>query len=308
MLQVTIGTRDRGWVEILSGLELGAPVITEGVIKIRDGASVTTIVPPNRHRATGHREPDPQEIELMWLSDVSVKRPVFATVISLMLLAFGTLSFNYLPLREYPDISAPVVSIGTSYTGASADVIETRITQVIEDQISGIEGIKNIRSSSRDEFSAINIEFELDRDIDEAANDVRDRVSRVLGRLPQDVDPPIVAKQDSDARPVMYMNVSSSALNMMELHDYVERYIADRFSVIPGVSNVDISGGATSVDAHLARPPGAGRAQSHRRRHRNRACAAKTSNCRPADSKAPTSNCVCACSAPTRRRKISARW
>ena len=180
----------------------------------------------------------------MWLSDISVKRPVFATVISLMLLAFGALSFNYLPLREYPDISAPVVSIGTNYVGASADVIETRITQVIEDQISGIEGIKNIRSSSRDEFSAINIEFELDRDIDEAANDVRDRVSRVLGRLPQEVDPPIVAKQDSDARPVMYMNVSSSALNMMELHDYVERYVADRFSVIPGVSNVDISGGA----------------------------------------------------------------
>ncbi|MEZ5550787.1 MAG: efflux RND transporter permease subunit [Pseudomonadales bacterium] len=180
----------------------------------------------------------------MWLSDISVKRPVFATVISLMLVAFGALSFNYLPLREYPDISAPIVSIYTNYVGASADVIETRITQVIEDQISGIEGIKNIRSSSRDEASSINIEFELDREIDEAANDVRDRVSRVLGRLPQDVDPPIVAKADSDARPVMYMNVSSTSMPMMDLHDYVERYIADRFSVIPGVANIDISGGA----------------------------------------------------------------
>ncbi|MCB1685394.1 MAG: efflux RND transporter permease subunit, partial [Pseudomonadales bacterium] len=178
------------------------------------------------------------------MSDISVKRPVFATVISLMLVAFGALSFNYLPLREYPDISAPIVSIYTNYVGASADVIETRITQVIEDQISGIEGIKNIRSSSRDEASSINIEFELDREIDEAANDVRDRVSRVLGRLPQDVDPPIVAKADSDARPVMYMNVSSTSMPMMDLHDYVERYIADRFSVIPGVANIDISGGA----------------------------------------------------------------
>ncbi len=180
----------------------------------------------------------------MWLSDVSVQRPVFATVISLMLLAFGALSFNYLPLREYPDINSPTVSVSTRYVGASADVIETRITQVIEDQISGIEGIKSIRSASMDENSRVNIEFELDRDIDQAANDVRDRVSRVLGRLPRDVEPPIVAKADSDARPVMYMNVSSSALSLMELHDYVDRYIVDRFAVIPGVSSVEASGGA----------------------------------------------------------------
>ncbi len=180
----------------------------------------------------------------MWLSDISVKRPVFATVISLMLVAFGVMSFNYLPLREYPDINAPIVSVSTNYIGAASDVIETRITKVIEDQISGIEGIKIIRSSSRDERSYINIEFELDRNIDEAANDVRDRVSRVLGRLPDDVEPPIVAKSDSDARPVMYMNVSSTELSLMELHDYVERYIVDRFSVIPGVSTVEASGGA----------------------------------------------------------------
>jgi multidrug efflux pump len=180
----------------------------------------------------------------MWLSDVSVKRPVFATVISMMLVAFGALSFNYLPLREYPDINSPTVSVSTQYVGASADVIETRITQVIEDQISGIEGIKSIRSSSRDEFSSVNIEFVLGRNIDEAANDVRDRVSRVLGRLPREVEAPIVAKQDSDARPVMYLNILSTELGLMELHDYVERYIVDRFSVIPGVSTVEASGGA----------------------------------------------------------------
>lgn len=180
----------------------------------------------------------------MWLSDISVKRPVFATVISMMLVAFGVLSFSYLPLREYPDINSPVVSVSTTYVGASAEVIETRITQVIEDQISGIEGIKSIRSSSRDERSNINIEFDLSRNIDEASNDVRDRVSRVLNRLPEDVESPIVAKRDSDARPVMYTNISSSKFSLMELHDYVERYVADRFSVIPGVSTVDVGGGA----------------------------------------------------------------
>ncbi len=179
----------------------------------------------------------------MWLSDVSVKRPVFATVISLLLVAFGVLSFNYLPLREYPDINPPVVSISTDYVGASAEIVETRITQVIEDQISGIEGIKQITSSSRDGRSGINIEFALDRDIDEAANDVRDRVSRILGRLPEDVEKPEVAKQDSDARPIMYISLSSDRMTMMELDDYARRYLEDRFAVIPGVASVGINGG-----------------------------------------------------------------
>ena len=116
----------------------------------------------------------------MWLSDTSVKRPVFATVISLALLAFGVLSFNLLPLREYPDVTPPVISISTAYPGASSDVIESRVTTVIEDQISGIEGVKAVRSSSTDGSSRINLEFDLDRDIDAAANDVRDRVSRAV--------------------------------------------------------------------------------------------------------------------------------
>jgi multidrug efflux pump len=179
----------------------------------------------------------------MWLSDVSVKRPVFATVISLLLVAFGVLSFNFLPLREYPDINPPVVSISTTYVGASAEIIETRITQVIEDQISGIAGIKNISSSSRDERSSINIEFALDRDIDEAANDVRDRVARIVDRLPDEVDTPVVAKQDSDARPIMYISLSSSRMTLMELDDYARRYLLDRFAVIPGVASVTVNGG-----------------------------------------------------------------
>jgi multidrug efflux pump len=179
----------------------------------------------------------------MWLSDVSVKRPVFATVISMLLVAFGVLSFNYLPLREYPDINPPLVSISTGYTGASAEIVETRITQVIEDQISGIAGIKNITSSSRDERSSINIEFALDRDIDEAANDVRDRVARIANALPDEVDSPIVAKQDSDARPVMYISLSSDRMTLMELDDYARRYLLDRFAVITGVASVNVNGG-----------------------------------------------------------------
>ncbi|MFP6814904.1 MAG: efflux RND transporter permease subunit [Pseudomonadales bacterium] len=179
----------------------------------------------------------------MWLSDISVKRPVFATVISMMLVAFGALSFNILPLREYPDINPPVVSISTTYVGASAQVIETRVTQLIEDQISGIEGIKSINSASRDERSSINIEFELSRDIDEAANDVRDRVARIVGRLPAEVELPVVAKQDSDARPIMYISLSSSRMSVMDLNDYAERYVVDRFAVIPGVASAAIHGG-----------------------------------------------------------------
>lgn len=177
----------------------------------------------------------------MWLSDVSVKRPVFATVIALLLVAFGLLAYNTLPVREYPDISPPIVSISTAYIGASADVIETRVTQLLEDQVSGIEGIRNVRSSSRDEISRITIEFALWRDIDQAANDVRDRVSRVTGFLPDDVEAPEVSKEDSDARPVMYISLSSDKFGMMELDDYARRYIADRFSVIPGVSSARVS-------------------------------------------------------------------
>ena len=178
----------------------------------------------------------------MWLSDVSVKRPVFATVISLTLVAFGILSFTVLPLREYPDITPPVVSVSTAYPGASNDVVESRVTALVEDQISGIEGIKSIRSSSRDGGSYINVEFDLDRDIDSAANDVRDRVSRVNRWLPEDASPPEVRKQDSDARPVMYINVVSEQLSRMDLTDYTDRYIGDRFAVIPGVANAGVYG------------------------------------------------------------------
>jgi multidrug efflux pump len=178
----------------------------------------------------------------MWLSDLSVKRPVFATVLSLMLVALGMLSFRGLTVREYPDVVPPIVSVQTNYTGASADVVETRITQVLEGELSGIEGVKTINSSSRDERSQIRVEFDLERNLDEAANDVRDRVSRAARRLPIDVEPPIVSKADADTRPIVWLTLAGETMSTMALTDYLQRYIVDRFAVIPGVSQVNLQG------------------------------------------------------------------
>jgi multidrug efflux pump len=178
----------------------------------------------------------------MWLSDISVKRPVFATVLSLMLVALGILSFRDLTVREYPDVVPPVVQVQINYPGASADIVESRITQMIEGELSGIEGVRIIRSTSRDSQSQVTVEFDLDRDLDEATNDVRDRVSRVARRLPDDADPPTVSKSDSDTSPIMYLTLSSETMDMMELTDYMNRYIIDRFAVLPGVSQIQSFG------------------------------------------------------------------
>ncbi|HKJ25640.1 MAG TPA: efflux RND transporter permease subunit, partial [Myxococcota bacterium] len=178
----------------------------------------------------------------MILSDVSVRRPVFATVISLLLVVLGLAALARLPVRQYPDIDPPVVSIDTAYRGASAEVIETKITQVIEDRISGLEGIEKLTSSSRDEQSSIRVEFGLGRDVDEAANDIRDRISRVLEDLPDEADPPEIAKVDSDTRAVMYLNLTSDRMSGLEITDYADRFLTDRFSTVPGVARVRISG------------------------------------------------------------------
>lgn len=179
----------------------------------------------------------------MLLSDVSVTRPVFASVMSLLLVAFGMVSFMQLPLREYPDIDPPVVSVDTSYRGASASVVETRITEVIEDRISGVEGIKFVSSSSSDGRSRINIEFDTGRDIEAAANDVRDRVSGVLDNLPEEADPPDIQKADSSDDVIIWLNLVSDRMSGLELTDYAKRYLQDRFSVLPGVARVQIGGG-----------------------------------------------------------------
>jgi len=178
----------------------------------------------------------------MILSDISVRRPVFATVISMLLLIIGFMSFQKLPVRQYPDTDAPVVSIETSYRGASADIVETKITQVIEDRIAGIQGITKLTSSSRDERSSISVEFNLNRDVDAAANDIRDRVARVVDDLPDEADPPEIAKVDTNTRPVMWLNLTSNERTGLQLTDYAERHLVDRLSVVSGVARVRISG------------------------------------------------------------------
>jgi multidrug efflux pump len=178
----------------------------------------------------------------MLISDVSVKRPVFAAVISLILVIIGLLSVSRMPIREYPDIERPIVSITTNYRGAASDIVERRVTQILEDQLAGISGITKISSSSYDESSNIVLEFSRDRDIDSAANDVRDRVGRVLQNLPDEADPPEVSKQDRGAETTMWIDVSSDTLTVMQISDYAERYLIDAISVVEGVANVRGSG------------------------------------------------------------------
>ncbi len=179
----------------------------------------------------------------MTLSDISVRRPVLATVMSLVIIAFGAIAFTTLPLRELPDVDRPVVSVNTTYPGASAQVVENQITRPIEDQLSGIDGIDVINATSRDGRSSVNIEFTLDRDIEDAANDVRNAVDRARGQLPVDVDDPTIRKADADADPIIWFSLESTTLDPIELTDYAERYIVDRLSVLNGVASVTVGGG-----------------------------------------------------------------
>jgi multidrug efflux pump len=176
------------------------------------------------------------------LSDVSIKRPVFATVLSLLIVVFGLAALFGLPVREYPDIDPPIVSISTNYTGAAAEVVDTQITQVIEGTISGIEGIRSIESSTEQGESRTSIEFSTSRDVDIAANDVRDAVSRVADQLPDEADAPVVRKADSDARPMMWVTLRSDLWDSAELSDFADRALADRLSVLDGVADVRIGG------------------------------------------------------------------
>ncbi len=181
----------------------------------------------------------------MILSDLAVKRPVLAAVISLLLIAFGLLAFDRLPLREYPDIDPPVVSVETRYPGAAANVVEIRITRLIEDMVAGVEGIQSVESLSEDGRSNITIKFDVGRDIDGAANDVRDRVSRVTDDLPDEAEPPEIQKVDANEDVILWLNLASDRLSIPELSDYARRYLVDRFSVIDGVARVRVGGRQT---------------------------------------------------------------
>lgn len=180
----------------------------------------------------------------MKLSDISVRRPVFAAVLAILLVLAGAVAFMRLSVREVPDVDPPIVSIETNYRGAAANVVESRITQIIEDRISGIEGVESITSNSQNGRSDISIEFSASRDIDAAANDVRDRISGVLDNLPEEADPPEIRKVDADEQPIMWISLSGEGWTTLQLTDYAERFLVDRFSSIDGVARVQIGGEA----------------------------------------------------------------
>lgn len=178
----------------------------------------------------------------MMLSDVSIKRPVFATVISMVLVIFGVIAFGKLSVREYPDIDPPVVSVQTTYRGASAEVIESQVTQIIENAVAGIQGIKAITSVSEEERSRVIIEFKLSREIEGASADVRDKVGQSLRRLPGEADAPIVTKADSDNSPILWFALMSDRHTALELTDYANRVLVDRLATVTGVSEVRTQG------------------------------------------------------------------
>ncbi len=178
----------------------------------------------------------------MVLPDLSIRRPVFATVMSLMIVLIGFIAYTRLAVREYPNIDAPVVSVRTVYKGASAEIIESRVTQVLEDSLAGIEGVKQMKSVSREEVSQITVEFKLERNIDAAANDVRDKVSRVRAQLPDDIDEPVIAKIEADAQAILWLAFSSDTQTALEITDYADRNVKDRLQTLPGVASVIIGG------------------------------------------------------------------
>jgi multidrug efflux pump len=176
------------------------------------------------------------------LPELSIKRPVFATVMSLVLVLVGLVSYERLSVREYPAIDPPVITVEATYPGASAPIVETQVTQVLEDSLAGIEGIDFITSISRQESSQITVTFKLDRNQDYAAADVRDRVGRVRGRLPQEIEEPIIQKREADAQPIIFLAFYSDGHSALEITDYADRYVKDQLQTLPGVAEVRLFG------------------------------------------------------------------
>lgn len=176
------------------------------------------------------------------LSETSIKRPVLSIVMSVSIIVFGLIGYSYLGIREYPSVDPPVVTVQTSYTGANADIIESQITEPLEESINGIAGIKTLSSSSRDGRSNITVEFDLAVNIEDAANDVRDRVSRSMALLPKDVDPPVVSKADADSNPIYNLNIYSTTRDLLSLNEIATRNVKEKLQTIPGVSSVQMWG------------------------------------------------------------------
>jgi len=178
----------------------------------------------------------------MTLPDLCIRRPVFATVLSLIITLLGAVSFQRLAVREYPKIDEPVVNVETRYPGASAEIIESQVTKPLEDSIAGIEGVDVLTSISRPEQSQITVRFRLERDPDSAAADVRDRVARVRQRLPQDADEPVISKVEADAFPIIWLAFSSDTLGPLQVSDYANRFVKPRLQTLPGAADVRIFG------------------------------------------------------------------
>jgi multidrug efflux pump len=178
----------------------------------------------------------------MSLSSISIRRPVLAIVMSLTIVLFGIIGFNYLGVREYPSVDPPVITVSTTYTGANAEVIESQITEPLEEAISGIAGVRVLKSTSSEGRSSISVEFELGVDLEAAANDVRDKVSRGVRRLPDDAEPPVVLKADADAIPIVFLNITSDRRNLLQLTELATNVFKERLQTIPGVSEVQVWG------------------------------------------------------------------
>ncbi len=179
----------------------------------------------------------------MNISSLSINRPVLAIVMSIIIVLFGAIGYNYLGVREYPSIDPPIITVKTNYSGANADVIESQITEPLEKALNGIEGVRTISSSSNQGSSTITVEFNLESNIEAAANDVRDKVSQAVRQLPQDIDGlPTVTKSDANSDAILSMTIQSDSKNHLELSAFAENVIAERMQTIPGVSTIQIWG------------------------------------------------------------------
>jgi len=181
----------------------------------------------------------------MSLSSISIQRPVLAIVMSIVIVLFGAIGLGYLGIREYPSVDPPIITVSTSYVGANADIIESQITEPIEEAVNGISGIRSITSVSRDGRSTITVEFNLEVDLETAANDVRDKVSRVVRSLPPDTDPPVVSKADADSEPIIFLNIQSETRSLLELTEIADNIFKERLQTINGVSEIRVWGAKT---------------------------------------------------------------
>ncbi|HWA40695.1 MAG TPA: efflux RND transporter permease subunit, partial [Gemmatimonadales bacterium] len=178
----------------------------------------------------------------MQFTELFIRRPVLSSMVSLGIVLVGLIGYTRLSVREFPDADAPVVSVRVILPGASPQVMESAVTDVLEEELSSVEGIRTMTSSSQEQISTITLEFNLDRKIEEAAQDVREKVSRVRGRLPEDIEEPVVEKTDADADPIIWLALTSRSYDLMELSDLADRVIKPRLQTIPGVAGAAIFG------------------------------------------------------------------